>query len=106
MEPDWTHARVVNKRGPHGTRRAFDLRVGHTAGVGYDMCTGLGSPKPAMVLQLASPTPLHPILEALRVVIGTGNATAVLRDPDCIAVNLPFASPAIAASTRMQCRDS
>jgi hypothetical protein len=73
MEPDWTHARVVNKRGPHGTRRAFDLRVGHTAGVGYDMCTGLGSPKPAMVLQLASPTPLHPILEALRVVIGTGN---------------------------------
>lgn len=51
---------------------------GFTAVAGYDLCTGWGSPKPGLILQLASPTPLtaNQPLALIRFVITTGNDDA------------------------------
>jgi len=47
---------------------------GYNAVAGYDLCTGLGSPQPALIYQLSSPTPLakNQPLDLIRIVIGTG----------------------------------
>jgi hypothetical protein len=45
---------------------------------GYDLCTGLGTPKVGLIYQLSSPTPLTPNqpLALIRFVIRTGNDDA------------------------------
>jgi hypothetical protein len=51
---------------------------GFNAVVGYDLCTGLGSPKVGLVYQLSSPTPLTPNqpVALIRFVVGTGDDDA------------------------------
>ena len=49
--------------------------AGFNAVPGYDLCTGLGSPKPGLIYQLSSPTPLTPNqpLSLIRLVISCGD---------------------------------
>jgi Pro-kumamolisin, activation domain len=49
------------------------LSEGFTSVPGYDLCTGLGSPKPALITQLASPTPADAVFREIRFIIGTGD---------------------------------
>ena len=51
---------------------------GFNAVAGYDLCTGLGSPKVGLVYQLSSPTPLTPNqpVALIRFVVGTGDDDA------------------------------
>jgi len=51
---------------------------GFTAVPGYDLCTGLGSPKVGLIYQMSSPTPLtsNQPLALIRFVIETGNDDA------------------------------
>ena len=49
------------------------LSLGFTSVPGYDLCTGLGSPKPALITQLASPTPADAVFREIRFIIGTGD---------------------------------
>lgn len=48
--------------------------VGHKAVRGYDLVTGLGSPKPSLIYQLSNRTPAKPLqpLTLIRFVVGTG----------------------------------
>jgi Pro-kumamolisin, activation domain len=48
--------------------------VGFKSVPGYDLCTGLGSPKPALITQLGSPTPADAVFRVIRFIIGTGDA--------------------------------
>jgi hypothetical protein len=48
--------------------------VGFRSVPGYDLCTGLGSPKPALITQLGSPTPADAVFRVIRFIIGTGDA--------------------------------
>jgi Pro-kumamolisin, activation domain len=50
------------------------LSVGFNSVPGYDLCTGLGSPKAALITQLALPTPADAVFREIRFVIGTGDA--------------------------------
>jgi hypothetical protein len=47
--------------------------TGFQSVAGYDLCTGLGSPKPALITQLASPTPTDAAFNHIRFIIGTGD---------------------------------
>jgi hypothetical protein len=49
------------------------LNLGYTSVPGYDLCTGLGSPKPGLITQLGSPTPLEAAFREIRFIIGTGD---------------------------------
>ena len=49
------------------------LNLGFTSVPGYDLCTGLGSPKPGLITQLGSPTPLDAAFREIRFIIGTGD---------------------------------
>ena len=42
------------------------LNLGFTSVPGYDLCTGLGSPKPGLITQLGSPTPLDAAFREIR----------------------------------------
>ena len=49
------------------------ISEGFTSVPGYDLCTGLGSPKPALITQLASPAPADAVFSEIRFIIGTGD---------------------------------
>ena len=58
-----------------GVSNANGFGSGFKSVAGYDLCTGLGSPKPGLIYQLSSPAPLTPNqpLALLRFVIKTGD---------------------------------
>jgi hypothetical protein len=49
------------------------LDEGFSSVAGYDLCTGLGSPKPALITQLATPTPADAAFKVIRFTIQTGD---------------------------------
>ena len=58
---------------PNGLGGIIYLNLGFTSVPGYDLCTGLGSPKPALITQLALPAPADVVFSEIRFIIGTGD---------------------------------
>ena len=56
-----------------GLSNADGYGPGFTSVAGYDLCTGLGSPKPNFIYQVSSPTPTVGPFDEIGFVIGTGD---------------------------------